>query len=156
MSPVPTTLESAIRAELWKIVGESDSMRKAATSLGLAESTVSDFLNEKMGLGPKMLEAVLRRTGKTISEITGTKRETFEGTPIPSSSYRVAGKSMDPQSPPNRTRALALLESRGIERSVLDEELALIAFDAGLSPCEDRPISWWLDSLRERLSARSG
>lgn len=156
MQSVATTLEEAVRAELRKIVEEKGSYRKAGEVIGIAESTISNFLNMKQGLGQKMLEAILRRTGKTIAELTGTKKEVLEPTPAPSSSYRLAGKSVDPLTPPNRGRAYALLEARGVERRVLDEELALAAFDAGLAPCEDRPISWWLDSMRERLANRSG
>jgi transcriptional regulator with XRE-family HTH domain len=53
---------------------------------------------------------------------------------------------------PNRDRAAALLVARGYESADVDEALALIAFDARLAPCEDRPVSWWLDAMRDRVS----
>jgi hypothetical protein len=51
----------------------------------------------------------------------------------------------------NRERAKELLTARGYDASELDEQLAMIAFDARLAPCEDRPVSWWIDCLRVRL-----
>lgn len=51
---------------------------------------------------------------------------------------------------PNREKARQLLVQHGCDPKSLDEELALIAFDAQLNPYEDRPVSWWIDAIRVR------
>jgi len=53
---------------------------------------------------------------------------------------------------PNREKARRLLVEHGCDPKTIDEELALIAFDARLNPYEDRSVSWWIDAVRVRMA----
>lgn len=158
--------EEAVRKEVRSLLAATGSQRQLAKRLRISQASVSDFLAGG-GIGEKMLEAVLRETGKTLRELThGPQpiahvvdirpgRRSFTPTPTPSSSLRSAGVRMDmPEMPANRERAIELMVTRGFERSVVDEEMAVAAMDAGLSPFEDRPVSWWIAAARTRLESR--
>ncbi len=83
-------------------------------------------------------------------------KRSLSPTPMPSSNVRVGGTSCAlPEPPPNRQRALRLLMDRGFDPDTAEEKLALAALDGKLSPCEDRPVAWWLDAVRDDLIDRS-
>lgn len=100
-------------------------------------------------------EWLRRGTGAMQSYQRGTKRG-FTPTPAPLSEMRSSNHPhLVVPSSPNRERAANLLESRGYDPAIIDEQLALAAFDARLAPCEDPPVSWWIDALRDRLGSQA-
>lgn len=160
--------EDALRREVRRLIAECGSQRRLSTRLRISQASISDFLHGG-GVGSKMLEAVLRETGKSVSDLLGVSssqpqatssplplpiQRNLTPTPAPSSTLRASGIRMDlPDPPRNRERAIEILVSRGFERSRVDEEMAVAAMDAGLSPFEDRPVGWWIEVARSRISS---
>jgi hypothetical protein len=157
---MPLSDEEAIRRELRAIIAEAGSHGKAAQLLRLSQPTVTDFLNGG-GLGPKMLAAILRHSGKTLRELT---RETDAPivahrsvTPVPNSVVRESSREIPlPPVPPNRQQAIELLAGRGHSSDRIAIAMALAAFDAGLSASDDPPVAWWIDAARIRLVESTG
>jgi hypothetical protein len=157
---MPLSDEEAIRRELRAIIEETGSHGKAAKLLRVSRPTVTDFLNGG-GLGPKMLAAVLHRSGKTLRELThGTGppapvRRSI--TPAPSSSIRQSSREIPlPPIPPNRQQAIELLNGRGHSPDRIAIAIALAAFDSGLAAGEDPPVAWRIDAARIRLAESTG
>jgi predicted transcriptional regulator len=159
---VPLTDAEAIRRELIAIIEKVGSQNKTAKLLGLSQPSVTDFMNGG-GLGPKMLAAVLRESGKSLNQLTHSNhREAVQPTneltptPMPSSALRFGHTALPlPEPPANRQRALELLVERGFDQDEVAEEMALAALDARLAPCEDRPVAWWVDMVRVGMARRS-
>jgi hypothetical protein len=102
------------------------------------------------GIGPQRQAVATPVQPATVA--APPARRSFTPTPAPSSELRVSQHThlVIPRLP-NRERAAKLLVDRGLAAAEVDESLALVAFDARLAPCEDPPVSWWLDAMRDRV-----
>jgi hypothetical protein len=102
------------------------------------------------GIGPQRQPVAIPVQPATVA--APPARRSFTPTPAPSSELRVSQHThlVVPRLP-NRERAAKLLVDRGLAAAEVDESLALVAFDARLAPCEDPPVSWWLDAMRDRV-----
>jgi transcriptional regulator with XRE-family HTH domain len=171
--------QDAVREFLsWCVPGVWRIQEEAGAALKMSQEYFSQAKNGKRPIGAAVALRVARAANVTLEDLLGgrairlvEKRSpiaivpysrgrsiTPTPTPAPSSSVRFdhSERSMElPPLPPNRERALGLLVARGHDRDRVDEELALVAFDAGLSPFDDRPVSWWIDGVRSALTRRT-
>lgn len=172
MSGLTDQQQEAVRQFLvWAIPEKWKTQSDAGKALGSSQEYVSQLRNGVKPIGPSAAlkiaiaarvsfedlisgRALQRESEKTAHPAEHTRRKrsiTPTPTPAPTSEVRSERDSFPmPAMPANRRRAIELLVARGHDHDAVDESFALIAFDAELSPFEDRPVSWWIDCYRAR------
>ncbi len=154
---------------MWCVPGLWRVQEDAGKALKMSQEYFSQVKGDKRPIGAAVALRIAKAanisvedllSGKALARLTTVSRRPMHDggrslTPSPGSSVRsiALATSCSPDRPvqPNRERALELLVNRGQDREKMDERLALVAFDAGLSPNEDRPVSWWIDGVRIEL-----
>jgi hypothetical protein len=166
MSGLTESQREAVRQYLvWAIPGRWKNQELAGRELGASQEYLSQLRSGKKAIGPSVALKVARAAGVTFEDLLSGRalrmattkpspKRSLSPTPTPAPASRLRSSSSTcplPESPVNRQRALDLLAHRGEDRDRVDEEFALIAFDEGLSPFEDRPVAWWIDCYRARM-----
>jgi transcriptional regulator with XRE-family HTH domain len=108
--------------------------RAAAKALGVTQPALSLVVNNKGGVGAKLITAICSRTGMSVDQLLGRVPETVT---VPLERY------------PNRARAIALLVESG-DDEVECREAAPVALDSD----EDPDPLWWVDQIRSELARR--
>ena len=163
--------QAAVRAFLnWAIPAIWRTQEEAGKALRVSQEYVSQAKNGRKPIGLSLVHKIskvldvsfddlvrgraserLANPPMAMSRSPQAGRRSMTPTPTPSSSLRFGKTVCEIPETPGRQRALELLVERGFDPGQVDEEFALLAFDAALSPLEDRPPAWWIDGVRSRL-----
>lgn len=168
--PLPEYQQENVRAFLCLWLASEETQESVGKKLAMSQEYVSQLKNCKKQIGAAVALKVASAAGipleqlleggilrglafPSISRAAPMRRDrSFTPTPSPGSVVRSATvKTMTLDCAPNRDRALEMLVSRGYDREFVDAEMACAAIESGLGVGEDRPVSWWLDTLRGRI-----
>ena len=173
-APLPTSQQEHVRAFLrWAIPGVWGTQTAAGTALKMSQEYISQLKSGKKNIGATValkiavaanvpFESLVE--GRAIRLLERPRYETTEAsvvamehptrsytpTPIPSSKIRYVESETGPT---NRDIAVKMLTQRGYDREIVESEMALAALDRGVPFGEDRPVHWWIDSIRGKVAA---
>lgn len=168
--PLPERQQENVRAFLrWALQNIWGTQEAISPTLKMSQEYISQLKNGHKNIGPSvalkianaahvpfdaLLEGrairLLEQPRPVFTEVAHIRSIT--PTPMPSSKVRYSEPGLD-IGPPNRTRAVDMLTKRGYDRDLVESEMSLAALDHGLCTSDDKPVHWWIDAIRGKISA---